>query len=525
MARLLLRLRLRLLGNSLQLSTQHALGIVFGSLFGLGAGVIVAGILTASATDPNWTDVATTFLAVLWIGWIVLPAISFNSDITLDPRRFATFPLTARQLVPGLFVAALVGIGPAASLIAASGVVLGASRLGGPIVIAVAGLAVLGSVATCVAWSRALLAIASDLLSSRRGREVAATLAMLLMVAIVLGPQLTTHVAFRPDQGQLSTIAAVAAWTPGGMGGGAISAALDDHLGVAALWLAGLAGSTVVALAIWAAAIRRSQSVAPVSAATSRGASSLYPRLFAFLPRNRVTAVAVRFLRTLVRDTRVRMQVLSYTWVMVPLFVFSASAIPGPTAPLYASYLVILFGLLAANQLGLDGPALWQHELAGADPVRDLLGRNLGLALLGMPIAAIGSVALAVTFDAWGSVPAALLLSLAVLLVLLGTSNAAAVLAPFPIPEDPTNIFGGGSAGSGFVQGVMALMVFIVQGVLVAPVFLATMLLGAPGPRLVAAATSVVYGAAVLIGGTLLGAARARGRGPELLAAVDPRGA
>ena len=524
MARLLLRLRLRLLGNTLLLSTQHAVGMILGGMFGLALGLLGAAILTASATDDGWTDVVTTVLALLWIGWIVLPAISFNTDTTLDPRRFATFPLTTRQLVPGLLLAAMVGLGPAASLIGVSGVVFGAGRLGGMAAVAIASLAAIVTVVTCVAWSRAILAIASDLLSSRRGREVAATIGMLVMVVIVLGPQLMGNLSFRPDLGQLALVATIAAWTPGGMGGGAISAALDGHLGIAVVWLGGQAASIVAALAIWAAALKRSQTVAPVAAATSRGASSLYPRLLSPLPRNRVTAVAVRFLRTLVRDTRVRMQVLSYTWVMVPLFVFSASAIPGPTAPLYAAYLVIPFGMLAANQYGLDGPALWQHELAGASPGRDLLGRSLTLVLVGMPLAILASVALAASFDAWASLPTAVVLSMAVLLILLGVSNASAVLVPYPIPEDPSNIFGGGTSGSGFIQGLMAFVVVLIHGVLVLPAFLATMLLSGSVARLIAATVSLLYGAALLAGGTLLGAARARGRGPELLAAIDPRG-
>lgn len=455
MARVLLRLRLRLLGNTLQLGAQQALGFVLGSLFGGFFALLTAAVFTASSRDAGWTDVVITGLAVLWVGWLVLPAVSFNADTTLDPRRFAVFPLTTRQLVPGLLVAALVGIGPVVSLIAVSGIVIGASELGGVVAGLVAGVAVVGAVVSCVAWSRAMLAVASDLLASRRGRELAASIAFLAMMVIVFGPQLLTGITFRPDLGGLSDIAALAVWTPAGLAGGAIAAALDGHLGVAALYLGGVVLGIGIAVTIWAVALARTQRVSPHHATSSRrDAGSLFPRPLAFLPRNRITAVAVRFLRTLLRDTRVRMQVLSLTWIIVPLFVVSAGAIPGPDAPLYASYLVIPFGLLVANQYGLDGPALWQHELAGEGSAQDLLGRGLAVSLLGLPLAAIASIALAATFDAWATVPLALLLSAAVLLVLLGVSNVAAALVPYPIPEDPSNIFRGWDLGSRLRAGL-----------------------------------------------------------------------
>jgi ABC-2 type transport system permease protein len=521
----LVRLRLRLLVNGLQVGTQQVLSLVLGSIFGLVAAILALAILIAAATDEGWHDAVVVFLAVVWVAWIVLPAVSFASDSTLDPRRFATLPLTHRELVPGLLAAALVGIGPVATLLASSGVAIGAGRLSGRAVIGMIALAVVVlAVLACVAWSRAILAVASDLLTSRRGREIAGLIAMVVLGAIAFGPQLMTGVTFRPDQGQLATVAEIAAWTPGGLAAAAITAMVDGAYGIAALRVLGVAMSVVAALAIWAWALRRTEVAPPTRTATGRTSTSLYPRLLAPLPRTRLTAVSVRFLRTVTRDARVRMQAFSTTFVMIPLFVFSATAIPGDNAPLYASYLVIPFGLLAANQYGMDGPALWQHEVAGEAPSTDLLGRNLALGLLALPVAAIGAVGLAVTFDAWTSLPAALLLSLATLLIMFGVSNTAAAVVPYPIPEDPSNIFGGGTSGAGFVQGMMALVVMLVHGLLVAPALLITMLVSGQGTRLAASAISVVYGAAMLAAGTWAGSARARGRGPELLAAVDPRG-
>jgi ABC-2 type transport system permease protein len=523
-ARLLLRLRLRLLRNTLKLGSQQAISFVLGAISGTIMSLVIASIYMASATEPVWGDTVVLGFAALWLGWLVLPAVGFSSDDTLDPRRFALFPLSPRELLPGLLLGALAGIGPIASLIAVGGAVAGAGLAGGsPGVVTLAALAAVGAVIASVAWSRALLAMASDLLNSRRGKDLTALASLVTLGAIVVGPQLLGRGGPSLGAGSLSTAAGIASWTPGGLAGAALRAAVDGDLAGSALRLAGLAGTIAAALALWGLAMRRQQRVSPVQASGGGHGTSLYPRTLRWLPRNRLTAVAVRYLRTLVRDVRVRSQALSTTFVIIPLFVISAGAIPGPTAPLYATYLVIPFGMLAANQLGHDGPALWFHELAGQDTRSDLLGRDLALATLALPLAVLGVVGLAAAFDAWETVPAAILLSLAVLLALLGVSNAAATIAPYPIPEDPSNIFGGGGSGMGFLQGITALAVLLVHAVLILPVLLPTLLLDAAGSRLLAAGLGVGYGVALLAGGTALGVARARGRGPELLMAIDPR--
>lgn len=194
-----------------------------------------------------------------------------------------------------------------------------------------------------------------------------------------------------------------------------------------------------------------------------------------WLPRTRTTAVGMRFLRSLVRDPRVRNQALSQSFIVVPMLGVSVGAASGALAPLFATYAVVPFGLIAANQGGLDGPALWQHRLAGEDPRSDLLGRDLALAVLAVPVAVVAAVVLAAVFAAWSLLPAALLLSVAILLTLLGVSNAAAVITPFPVPEDVSNPLAAnsGSPGTGCLQGLLVLVALLVHGVLSLPILLA----------------------------------------------------
>ena len=524
MARLLLRLRLRLLGNTLQRGTQAAIGLLVGALVGLVTSLAVASGLAAAADARVWPDVVTTVYGAVWIGWLVFPAMTFASDDTLDPRRFSLLGLRPHELVPGLLLGALASVGPVATLVGVAGAPLGAVRTGSLLAGVVAAVAAGLVVVVSVACSRAVLALLSDLLASRRGRDVAGLLGMVVALAIVLGAQAMDALQSTLDDGDvLATAADVAAWTPGGQAGLAVGAAVDGDVAAALVHLGVVVAVTILALVLWGWAIARTSATAPTRTTGGGAHAQLYPRLLAWWPRTRTTAVAVRFLRMLARDGRVRTQALSQAFIVVPMIALSISSLQGASAPLFAAYLVVPFGLLAANQLGLDGPALWQHELAGEAPADDLRGRALALGTLALPTSATAAVVLAALFDGWALLPAALLLCLATLLTLLGVSNAAAVLAPYPVPEQASNVFGSSSSGAGCLQALLAVVVLAVQGVLLLPAVLPVVLLGSPTARAIAAAFGVAYGGGLLIVGTLVGARRARGRGPELLQAVDPR--
>ena len=528
MARLLLRLRLRLVANTLRRGAQAVIGLLFGLLFGVGGGALVAAWFASTAGTALWPASVVVVLGVAWLAWLLLPMLSFSSDDTLDPRKFALFPVRPAQLVPGLFLGALVGVGPLATLIGASGVVVGASRTSGSagtvIVAAAAGVLF---VLMCVVSSRALLAWAADALSSRRGRDLATVLAALVTIGFVAAGQVLPRLSIEvisPDL--LRQTAAVLRFSPGGVAGLAVVAAAEGRLGAAAGWSALMVAWIALMLVAWVVAVARTRTTTPTqSAGTTPGRVGLYPRPLAWLPRNRTTAVAVRFLRSLVRDPRVRTQAMSQAFIVIPMLAISIGGMQGRATPLIATFLVVPFGLIAANQFGLDGPALWQHRLAGEDPRSDILGRDLALGLLGLPLAAAAAFAVAAVFGVWNLVPVALLLALATLLSLLGVSNAAAVVAPYPVPEDASNPFASnsGSPGAGCLQGLLLLATLLVHGLLSVPVALAAALPDTIGGRTAAAGAAVLYGLGLLFAGTTLAVRRARNRGPELLAAIDPR--
>lgn len=531
MARLLVRLKLRLLANTLQRGGAPAVGLVLSAVFALGAGAWGFWLLSTVETEDFWADIVVLTYAAIFTGWLLLPAMTFSADETLDPRRFALLPVTPRRLVGGLLVTGGVGVGPVGTLIAASGAALGTWRLtASPLAAAVAGLAALLLLAVAVAWSRALLTVASRLLGSRRGRDLVAVLGVLLAAGIWLLFTTAEELIVPGDVAaeeatDLSGPAGAARWLPGGLAGAVTADVALGRPRAAALALVGVLGWLLAGAGAWVTAMRWTRGRAAASGGPPRRGSGLYPLGLRWLPRTRTTAVAARFLRGLVRDARVRTQALLHLVLVLPVLALAVGggALRTPWSPILAVLVVVPFGLLGANQVGLDGPALWLHEVSGARPVADLLGRCLGLALAAVPVAGVTAVGFAALNDAWAHLPAALVTVLAALAVMLGVATVSAVVLPAPVAEEPDNIFGSSEAGQGCLGTSLMLVTLVVQVVLLLPLLIGLRVVVGPAARLVVATLGVGYGALVLAGTVALAARLLRSRGPETLAAVDPR--
>ena len=73
------------------------------------------------APDGVAATVVVVAGSLVVVGWAVVPVLAFGVDETLDPARFATLPVRARDLVPGLTVAGALGVpGIATALVALS---------------------------------------------------------------------------------------------------------------------------------------------------------------------------------------------------------------------------------------------------------------------------------------------------------------------------------------------------------------------------------------------------------------------
>lgn len=525
MARLFARLKLRLLAGGLRRSGRFVGFVLAVLLVGplvLGACV---GLVVLGRHDPAAArSVATIVCALLLLAWALLPAFAFGLDETLDPARLALLPLSGRQLVTGLLAAAAVGL-PALGTLALAASALAATAEG-VVSVLVALLAAALVVVLCLALSRAITSALSGLLRSRRGRDLAVLAAGLSAIAVQAVNLYVQRLLGSADAQTLRAAAQALGWLPSTLAVAATTAAGEGRAGAALLLLALLAGSALLVLLAWHAALVHALTTVDAAGRggrnrAERGGRRRWERL---LPGGRVGAVAGKELRYVWRDPRRKSQwVGSLVFGLAgPLLLVFSFDLPAAWA-VPSAVVAAAFFLSAAtlNSLGLDGPALWQHVLATATPAdlrRDLAGRNLAVALAGVPVLLVVAVAAAALLGVLPVAAAAAGLGCAVLGAGLGVGNLVSVWMPYRVPDDSSSVLAGPGAGQGCLALLSVLGAFLAVGALTAPLLAVATVTGADG----AAAGALLlagppYGLLLAAAGGRLAAAYALPRLPELL--------
>lgn len=498
MAWVFVRLKLRMLRN--RLSTGGFLsGVGFVVIWlsalagGLGGGLILG--VVSRASERMVGPFTVLVFAGVGLAWIVVPVVIASLDDSLEARTFELLPFNPRQLARGLLVAGLVGPG---TLATALGLGYGSVLAFGSAVTALPLLIVsVTAVLLCVITARWATTRLSDLLRRRRGQEVA----VLVVVGLSVLPALAS-VTFAESmeegadfRGALEALAGIVQWAPWGALGRSVVAIGDGDWSIAfGAWLyGGLA--TAGAFLLVGRAMRRLAMVAPseVVARAGRAGSRLLPK-WVPLPATPVGAVAAKELIAVRRDVRVRSQLLGGVVAIIVLSVIGGSVVlQTDFAPFLAVLAVfIVVTAVTPNQLGYDGGSFWGYLTMAPDLGVVIRGKNLGWAIVAIPLAVVIAVVAAVVSGRWVFVPAALFSSLVVALVWLGIGNFTSIFGAFRLPE--TNLFGSRNLSGG---AFLATMIGIgVSGLLTVPPLLAvgvTAAFSLPLWSTVAAAASVGY--------------------------------
>jgi ABC-2 type transport system permease protein len=196
-----------------------------------------------------------------------------------------------------------------------------------------------------------------------------------------------------------------------------------------------------------------------------------------------------------------------------------------PWIVLGAQTMAFLAAQNSLNQFGFDGPAYWTQVAAGSDPRGDLSGRNLATMLTGTLATAALAVALAAVTGGWLYLPVALCLGVGVLALSLGVADVVSVRFAYPLPDDATNLWAVQGTGQGCLVGVVQMVAFAAQGVLLLPLA-ALVVVGLvlwPPALVLVCPLAVLYGAWLWRVGLGLGAAWLTGHQPELLTALSAR--
>ena len=532
MARLFVRLKLSLLANGFRRGWQQGLGIIIAALYALplamlgarGASLLGRRAEVASVGEP----VLVIGFAVLWIGWIVGPLLAFGMDETLDPGRLRLLPLSRRQVMTGLVAASCVGIGPVVTAILLYGVFVGFARVGAGAVIVLA--AVAAQFLLCITAARAVTTALSRRLASRRGRDlitVGAALFGLVIAGLAQVPRLVLSDGEGPEATAelLQRLAGFAQGfnaLPPAWAGRAVGAAARGELGFALLWLAAAAVAVAAFVWWWAAGLERGFDAGRANSVRGREAD-LFPRLVRWLPRTRFGAGIAKDLRYAWRVPQLRVQYLMLALMLVPVAFVTTTQGAEPFVVLLAPLALLLVGTTGFNLFGADRGAVWVLDATGPAPRTDLLAKTAVTAGLGLPMIALLAVVLAAVTGGWQYLVPSVVLAVGVQGCVAAVGLVVSVLAPFPLPESPTNVFAA-NAGAGCTAAAMQALGLIVELILLVPVAIGVALAIARGiPLLPVALAAVAWGALLWWIGIVLSSRRLSGSGPEFVAALHPR--
>lgn len=465
---LLVRMKRTLWERSFRGNIGKIIGTGLGVLYGIGGLVGLAVTLGAAALliDGAGPDAFGLLMrglgALLVLAWLVFPLLAFGLDDTLDPRRFAALPRTARELQPGLFAAATISL---PFLFSALGVVIASvcevlwlvtAAPSGPVQLIVAGVAMLPAnllgLALCMLLPRAIIAQSATRQGSRRGRELGGIVTMVCMIGASYGFSLLMQSFDGADLdryiGLVRTVVGVAAWTPFAAPFSVPVDIAEGHLLAALVRLLIAIAATVLVWRWWGRSVEialRSALIGDAAAGTAK-VTSLVPRL---APHNALGAVIGRSLRYWRRDSRY----LATIGVMPLLAIFftAMGMISPDQAPMAVGGVIVVSGLTSmsiANELGFDGPAGWVNLVAGLRARTNLLGRVIAMAVIVVPFSLVAAVVVPLLVGFANLIPLVVLGCLGAMMGAWGVSCLVAVLLPFPTAQPGTNPLKDRSSGS-----------------------------------------------------------------------------
>jgi ABC-2 type transport system permease protein len=530
------RLKLSLLRNGLRQSSgrtaAYVATVVVTLLF---AALQLLGLIVLRGNAYAPVLVVTT-IAVIALGWAVMPLFFPSGDETLDPTRLVMLPLHPRPVVVSLLIASLIGIGPLFTLTLALGSVIAVAHGGAGVAAGVVAVPLV--VLVCVALARAVAAGNIRLLTSRRGRD----LALLSGLIIAVGAQFVNigvQKLSQPDGLKvLEPAADVLAWVPPASAVDAVRAAGEGAYGQACAQLLLNVAALALLLRWWQHSLTRLMTEpdgSTLQAATrqdpkgGRGRSRASEGggrragLAGLLPPGRTGTVMLRTLRYAWRDPKAK--AAWATSLAIGLLLPVVTAVQGNGSVYAACWAAGLLGMQMYNQFGQDTSAFWMVALtisSRRDAYLELRGRALALSAVAVPYVTLVVLGTAAFMGQWEAFPEALGLSLALLGALLATGAMASALFPYSIPQDSgyKNV----APGQAALAWISILGGVIVGALLCAPLLALTIWLhvaGAHGWLWLLLPLGAAYGLGMALLGLRLAAPRTAARLPEILTAVS----
>lgn len=523
------QLKLSLMRNGLRQSAgrraAYLTSLVITVLF---AALQLLGLVLLRGTDDA-DALVTVLAAVLALGWAVMPLFFPSGDETLDPTRLVMLPLRPRPLMGALLVSSLIGIGQLFTLTLVVGSLIAVAH--GAAAAAAAVLAGVLTVLTCVALARAVATANTQLLSSRKGRDLALLSGLFVAIGVQFVNMGVQKLSGAGGLAALRPAADVLRWVPPATAIDAVQGVSEGAYGLAAAQFALSAVALALLMWWWSRSLTHLmttpdsstiQTEKPRRGAEGADASAdVRGPLGWLVPAGRTGTVMVRTLRYAVRDPKSKT-----SWVSslgVGLLMPVITSVQGNGNVYWACWAAGMLGMLMYNQFGQDSSAFWmvaQTISSPRDAYLELRGRAFAIALIGVPYVALTVVGSAVFMHDLPAVPEALGLAFGLLGALLATGAMASALRPYSIPQDSAKNVAPGQGGLAW----MSLVGGMVAGALLcAPLLGLTIWLHTSGAHdllWVVLPLGVAYGAGIAEAGLRLAAPQTAKRLPEILEAV-----
>lgn len=456
--------------------------------------------------------------SALVMGWLLVPLVFFGVDESLDPARFALFPLSRRTLIVGLFAAALAGLPALSTLAATAGMVSTAADLGGLGAGVVQLVGIVAGLLLCVALSRAVTSAFATGLRSRRARDLAVVLFAVL--AALLGPlQLALLAgAERADWDAFAVLADVLGWTPLAAPYSVGLDVADGRVWAVPVKLLIVAVSIAGLLAWWNATLENAMLGAESRGRAGRTGDIASPTgllLGRRLPRTRFGALVARETRYWWRETRRRAALITFT--VAGFFLPISVSLSGGPAGSMAVLVGAIAALALANQFGYEGSAYAGDLTAGVPGRVEIHSRAAAHALFVLPLLLL----VALVVGAVSGRPERIAGDLGLLVATYGAGLALvlpmSVRAAYALPES-TSPFAV-TSGGGTAKGLLTIAVMVGTLVATVPLQILAYVLGDVWLWIGLPVGAGFGVAAYLIGSGIAGDWLDR-RSPELLAAV-----
>jgi len=512
----LLKLRFRVLGNQLARSPWQLVGFLFGALWGVGVlGLAVLGLVFLGFQGVEF---ATPFLigagSALVLGWILGPIIAFGIDTTLDPAKLVVFPMTTGRMMWAMVLAGVTGVPGIIASVAALATF--AVWLHSPAAAIVAVFSIPLGVLLCVVASRTVASLSSGFSSGRRFQEAAG---IIVFIPIILaGPILGGAVALLATAGDgLFVFLRVLSWTPLGAPWAApADAASGDWLpAIAKVLIAAATIAVLVLLWRWSLVTSLENPKQVSSSGVKAGKIGWFGR-FPATPAGAITARALTFW---LRDPRYLRQLIIVPLMPVILLLYSRGGNADLVFTFTAPVIALVLGIAIYTDISYDGTAYGSQLATRATGRDDRIGRVTAAALVGLPLTVLAAVLAAAFTNGWQHLPAALGVSLGLLLTCYGVCavSSAQFVIPVAAPGDspfkrvPGTTFTMGLAFMGiWLVGIGLSLPEIVLGAIA--IFGGSILFG-----WISLAVGVVLGVVFLLVGIHVGGRMLDRNGPVLL--------